>query len=80
MLKYDDFTLPIPVQQTLLETVGVLAPHCSWGERKGDLENLIKKIQSSWEKRKVDVDPDHFQVLKSTAETALESLRKTTAS
>lgn len=73
-LLEDDFVLPIPVQQTLLETVGVLAPHCRWEERKGKMRGLIQEIQSGWNERKQEFDPDHFQELTNVAKTTLESL------
>jgi len=62
-------------QQTALETVFVLAPYCSWAEKKSSMESSIKEMQDGWEKRKAMIDADHLNQLGTAATQAIESLK-----
>jgi hypothetical protein len=75
MIETDVF-LAAPVQQTLLETVPVLAPHCAWSDKKKDLQQSIQKIRSGWDQRKTMFDAEHLEQLKLLADQAIQSLEK----
>jgi hypothetical protein len=75
MIETDVF-LAAPVQETLLETVPVLAPHCAWSDKKKDLQQSIEKIRSGWDQRKTMFDADHLVQLKLLADQAIQSLEK----
>lgn len=64
-------------QQTVLETVQVLAPYCSWGENKSSMESSIERIQSGWEARKGTIESDHLDQLNESAKQAIASLATT---
>merc|ERR1712183_48108 len=71
-----DSFLPVPFQETLLETVEVLAPHCAWSSRKKTLRKALQKIRSGLEKRKNEFDPEHFEQLINMSKKAIQSLEK----
>jgi hypothetical protein len=73
MIETDVF-LAAPVQETLLETVPVLAPHCAWSDKKEELQQSIQKIRSGWDQRKTMFDADHLVQLKLLADQAIQSL------
>jgi len=61
-------------QETMLETIQVFAPYCSWGEEKASLISSIERMQAGWENRKVMMDSDHLDQLKALSKQAIESL------
>jgi len=73
----NDWMVAPMAQQTVLETVQVLAPYCSWAEKKSSMESSIEKMQTGWEARKATIDTDHFGQLNEAAKQAIESLAKT---
>lgn len=62
-------------QQTILEAVHVMAPYCSWGDKKSSMESSIKEMQAGWEHRKAMIDVDHMNQLGTAATNAIESLQ-----
>jgi hypothetical protein len=71
-----DLFLPVPVQETLLKTVEVIAPHCNWDEKVEDHQKAIEKIQAEWQTNKDDFDPEHLEQMNVLATQAVGSLAK----
>jgi nucleotide exchange factor SIL1 len=72
-----DSLLPVPVQETLLQTIAVLAPHCTaWKDKREDLRLAISKLETEWQKNSNDFDAEHLEELMTLAKQAMESLEK----
>jgi nucleotide exchange factor SIL1 len=72
----EDSFLPVPFQQTLLETIDILAPHCSWLDRKKALRKSIQRIRSGLEQRQNEFDPEYLGQMINLAKKAIQSLEK----
>lgn len=70
-----DALLAAPVQQTLLETVQVLAPHCDWSDEKDKLQQSVQAIKAGWDQRNSMFDAEHLEQLKVLADEAIQSLK-----
>lgn len=76
ILQADKF-LPIPVQETLLQTTAALVPHCtSWNNKVKEHTFALERMQKEWEQSKGDLDPDHFHQLVQQAKDVTSSLNK----
>eukprot|EP00980_Cylindrotheca_fusiformis_P023133 scaffold10187_cov195-Cylindrotheca_fusiformis.AAC.1 len=75
MIEVDEF-LAVPVQQTLLETVQVLAPRCNWSDRKEVLQKSIEAFKKEWDRRESMFDAEHLEQLNLLANQAIKSLEK----
>jgi hypothetical protein len=68
--------LPVQVQESLLQTVEVLAPNCAWGDKVDEFLKSIENIQANWQENKDDFDPEHFEQLLEMANQAMASIAK----
>ena len=69
---------PTTVQETLVQAIRVMGPHCRHDEsttcKTSSVRTIVETIQSDWLSKKHDFDEDHFQELMNMAIEALESL------
>jgi len=73
VLLSDSF-LPVQLQETLLQTIPILSPHCDWSEQSVPFKESITGIQKDWQDRKDEFDPEHLQEMQGMAEAAINSL------
>lgn len=81
-LLISDVFLPVRVQETIMETVLALAPHCSdtttrtgdstnssngWKEKSAEHRAAIARFQNHWKQNQNDFDSDHFNQLNEQA-------------
>lgn len=75
-LLLSDAFFPVQVQDTLLRTVDVLAPHCVWKDKADGLLKSIENMLANYQENKDDFDDDHFKELLDTANQAKASVSK----
>jgi nucleotide exchange factor SIL1 len=75
LLTTDTF-LPVNVQETLLESVIVLKPYCSWDSRVDEFMEAITSMQGEWQNNKDNFDSDHLGQIMELAERARQSFEK----
>lgn len=68
--------LPVQLQETLLQTIEVLAPNCAWNESIDTLKTAIAEMGREWQQNRDDFDPEHLEQLQGMVEKALSSLEQ----
>lgn len=68
--------LPVQLQETLLQTIEVLAPDCAWNESIDTLKTAIAEMGREWQQNRDDFDPEHLEQLQGMVEKALSSLEQ----
>jgi nucleotide exchange factor SIL1 len=64
-----DTFLPVKVQESILHSVAILAPHCQWPSSAWEaMELSIANMQKEWESSKESFDSEHWEQLHQLAD------------